>query len=420
MTGTTTLPAVRWWQSLRLRIAAGVALVAIGVSVVIGAVVDNAAAVDGRERLRAQALDRLDAAVVFYDSRGALRFGAAVNDPGLPPALAEAGSVEQVTFFDGQTMYAARWLNSREVLSVRLSGQELADQRTALRWAWGRAAALGAAIAAVLGWLVGTWLSRRLRAGAQAAVAIAAGDAHRRAAQPGRDEVALLTTALDRMALALQHRLEIERHFTADVAHELRSPVTGLVSAAELLPGDEVSTLVRRQVARLRRLVEDLLEISRLDAPTASVDWQDCDLGAVLTACLEPYGEQIDLDAEQAGVARGEPRRIERIVGNLVRNALAHGGPPVRVDARGTTITVTDSGPGYPQELLADGPRRFATFTRGKGSGLGLTIAAKHAQVMGTHLRLSNRAAGGACARVELPASEPGSGEEAGATPNRG
>ena len=92
----------------------------------------------------------------------------------------------------------------------------------------------------------------------------------------------------------------------------------------------------------------------------------------------------------------------------------------VRVDARGTTITVTDSGPGYPQELLADGPRRFATFTRGKGSGLGLTIAAKHAQVMGTHLRLSNRAAGGACARVELPASEPGSGEEAGATPNRG
>lgn len=116
MTGTTTLPAVRWWQSLRLRIAAGVALVAIGVSVVIGAVVDNAAAVDGRERLRAQALDRLDAAVVFYDSRGALRFGAAVNDPALPSALGEA-SVEQVTFFDGQTMSAARWLNSREGIS---------------------------------------------------------------------------------------------------------------------------------------------------------------------------------------------------------------------------------------------------------------------------------------------------------------
>lgn len=429
MTGTTTLPAVRWWQSLRLRIAAGVALVAIGVSVVIGAVVDNAAAVDGRERLRAQALDRLDAAVVFYDSRGALRFGAAVNDPALPSALGEA-SVEQVTFFDGQTMYAARWLNSREVLSVRLSGQELADQRNELRWAWGRAAALGAAIAAVLGWLVGTWLSRRLRAGAQAAVAIAAGDPQRRAAQPGRDEVALLTTALDRMALALQHRLEIERHFTADVAHELRSPVTGLVSAAELLPGDEVSTLVRRQVARLRRLVEDLLEISRLDAPTASVDWQDCDLGAVLTTCLEPYGDQLDLDVRQAGVARGEPRRIERIVGNLARNALAHGAPPVRVEARGTTISVTDSGPGYPQELLADGPRRFATFTRGKGSGLGLTIAAKHAEAMGTHLRLSNRAEGGACARVELPPTEPvtgpstgsvtGPGEEPGSAPNRG
>lgn len=191
-----------------------------------------------------------------------------------------------------------------------------------------------------------------------------------------------------------------------------------------------MSTLVRRQVARLRRLVEDLLEISRLDAPTASVDWQDCDLGAVLTTCLEPYGDQLDLDVRRAGVARGEPRRIERIVGNLARNALAHGAPPVRVEARGTTISVTDSGPGYPQELLADGPRRFATFTRGKGSGLGLTIAAKHAEAMGTHLRLSNRAEGGACARVELPPTEPvtgpstgsvtGPGEEPGSAPNRG
>lgn len=92
----------------------------------------------------------------------------------------------------------------------------------------------------------------------------------------------------------------------------------------------------------------------------------------------------------------------------------------MRVEARGTTITVTDSGPGYPQELLADGPRRFATFTRGKGSGLGLTIAAKHAEAMGTHLRLGNRAEGGACARVELPPTEPVTGSGAEPAPTRG
>lgn len=223
-----TLPPVRWWQSLRLRIAAGVLAVAVGVSVVGGAVVDNAAAVDGRERLRAQALDRLDAASVFYESRGSLPFGARVNATDLPPALTAAvggpDTTRQVSVYDGTSMFAAQPMDSRQVLSVRLPGDQLRDQRAALRWAWGQAVGIGALISALFGWLLGTWLSRRLRAGAAAATAIAAGDTGRRAAQPGRDEVALLTTALDRMALALQRRLEIERSFTADVAHELRSP----------------------------------------------------------------------------------------------------------------------------------------------------------------------------------------------------
>lgn len=303
-------------------------------------------------------------------------------------------------------MHAAQRLDERHVLSVSLPGDELAAQRDALRWAWLRAAALGAAlgaaIAAVLGWVVGTWLSRRLRAGAAAATAIAAGDTDRGAAQPGRDEVALLTAALDRMAQALQRRLQIERHSTADVAHELRSPVTGLVSAAELLPHDQVSDLVRRQVDRLRRLVEDLLEISRLDAPDVAIDRQDVDLGAAVTGCLEPYADEVELDVRRGGHVRGEQRRIERVVTNLVRNALTYGAAPVRVRVEGAGIDVTDAGPGYPEELLAKGPRRFATFTRGKGSGLGLTIAGKHAQAMGGTVELDNLPQGGAHARVRL------------------
>lgn len=403
---------VRWWRSLRLRIAAGVAVVAVGVSVVGGAVVDRAAAIDGRERLRAQALDRLDAATVFYASRGTLPFGARINADDLPSSLTTTqgpgGQDAQVSLYDGDSMYAAQRLNAREVISVRLSGQELRTQRAALRWAWGQAVAIGAVISAIFGWLIGTWLSRRLRAGAQAAIAIGRGDTQRRATQPGHDEVALLTAALDRMAGALQHRLEIERHFTADVAHELRSPVTGLVSAAELLPEDEVSGLVRRQVARLRRLVEDLLEISRLDAATVEIDWQDCDLGQVVTIALEPHAADIEIVTRDAGLVRAEPRRVERIVTNLVRNALNYGAPPVRVEVVAGSVIVTDAGSGYPAELLAEGPRRFATFTSGgkgsggKGSGLGLTIAAKQAAAMGGQITLSNRDGGGAQARLDL------------------
>lgn len=239
-------------------------------------------------------------------------------------------------------------------------------------------------------------------AGAQAAARIAAGDTGARATQPGRDEVALLTTALDGMAAALQHRLEIERAFTADVAHELRSPVTGLVSAAELLPDDELGGLVRRQVARLRRLVEDLLEISRLDAAAVPIDWQRCRLGDVVTTALDQHAGDVELHVDRAGVVLAEPRRVERIVTNLVRNALAYGARPVRVDVEGARVRVVDAGPGFPPELVQDGPRRFATFTVGKDSGLGLTIAAKHAEAMGGALALTNLPAPrtGACAEV--------------------
>lgn len=170
---------------------------------------------------------------------------------------------------------------------------------------------------------------------------------------------------------------------------------------------------MRRQVGRLRRLVEDLLEISRLDAPDDRIDWQDCDLAAVVEGCLQgdlaaaqlevvgDGGDGGDGGTGASATVRGEPRRIERIVTNLVRNALTYGAAPVRVRIEGPRIVVADAGPGFPQELLDDGPRRFATFTRGKGSGLGLTIVAKHVEALGGTLELSND--DGARAQVEFP-----------------
>ncbi|MDO5627097.1 MAG: HAMP domain-containing sensor histidine kinase [Mobilicoccus sp.] len=380
------------WQSLRTRIAAAIAVIALGVSFAAGVVVDHQAAIDARERLRERALERLESGVTFYESQGRGRFGAVMNDPEIPPEVATAGGPGQrTTYFDGDTMIAAQHLSEHELLSVRLPADDLRTQRAELRWAFGRAALVSVAVATLLGWLLATWLSRRLRAGAQAATRIAAGETDVIASQPGRDEVALLTAALDRMARALQHRLDLERQFTADVAHELRSPVTGLVSAAELLPDDEIGHLVRGQTTRLRRLVEDLLEISRLDAVSIEIDWEECELGDVVRSALDLYADRIDIDTAAAGTAYAEPRRIERIVTNLARNALTYGAAPVRVEVVGAVVTVTDAGSGYPDELLDAGPRRFATFTSGnKGSGLGLTIATKHIEAMDGHLALCN------------------------------
>ncbi len=407
-TPPTDVAPVRWWHSLRTRIALAVAAVTIGASLITGAMVDTTAALDSRERLRSQALDRLDAAVVFYQSRNTLRFGAAIDSTELPADMVEAIEPGQrVTQYDGETMRAAQRIDSQHVLSVAMPGDELRAQRTELRLAWGSAALVGVAFATLSGWLVGTWLSRRLRAGAQAAVAITAGRTDLTAGQPGHDEVAQLTSAVDQMAAALQRRLEIERQFTADVAHELRSPVTALVSAAELLPDDELGSLLRRQAGRLRRLVIDLLEISRLDTATVPIEWEDRHLGALVASALDAFDdadEPVEFVERDPAVVRVEPRRVDRIVSNLVRNARIHGQHPIRVAVRGPSITVSDSGDGYPAELIDDGPQRFATYARGKGSGLGLTIADKQARAMGGRLELTNGTPelGGANATVVL------------------
>ncbi|MEK8170139.1 ATP-binding protein [Streptomyces sp. M19] len=101
------------------------------------------------------------------------------------------------------------------------------------------------------------------------------------------------------------------------------------------------------------------------------------------------------------------PRRLERILANLLVNAHRHGKPPVEVSvaADGRTVTVRDHGPGYPPDLLRDGPQRFRTGAeeRGRGHGLGLTIVSGQAQVIGAALEFGNAPDGGAVAVVTLP-----------------
>ncbi|MFI5617151.1 sensor histidine kinase [Streptomyces sp. NPDC051567] len=250
-------------------------------------------------------------------------------------------------------------------------------------------------------------MNRRLRRGARTARRIAGGDLGARIGTGGRarDEITAMSVAVDAMAAALQRRLESEQRFTADVAHELRTPLMGLATAAGLLPeDDEASEMVRDRVRVLGALTENLLEISRLDAGAEEARLDPVPLGEVVAAAVLRTGTDTRVTVAEERVVRTDPRRVDRIVTNLVLNAHRHGAAPVEVTVTGAEVSVRDHGPGFPAGLLADGPQRFRTGAaeRGHGQGLGLTIAQGQAGVLGASLDLADAPGGGAVATLRL------------------
>ena len=260
-------------------------------------------------------------------------------------------------------------------------------------------------------------ISRRLTLGAQAARRIAHGDTSVRVSDVidyGSDEVADFAQAVDFAVERLTERIESEQRFTADLAHEMRTPLTGLVNATNLLEEESrPAELVKERVARMQLLVEDLLEVSRLDAGRAETHLAPVAVDATMHALmstLEGSGALAghDVDVEYAaGDARitTDQRRFERIITNLLVNAVKHGEDPIRVEVHPDRIVVADSGPGYPPDILATGPTRFVS-AGGGGMGLGLVIAQGQARLLGLGLEFANGEDGGAQATVRFPADD--------------
>ncbi|TVL90543.1 HAMP domain-containing sensor histidine kinase [Streptomyces sp. SAJ15] len=404
-------------RSLKWRITALVAAATCAVAAAVGVLVHYAS----RDRELSQARDAarttLDRAAVIYAHTGEVRgSGAALDAPDLPAELLRlTRRGHQGTAFttgpDGPAMWAARPAG-RQVLSVRVDMNTTIRDLGALDTNILLAGLFTTAVVLPLGMLTAGRMSRRLRTAAGTARRIAAGDLDARisAADRPQDEIAEISRAVDSMAAALQERLRSEQRFTADVAHELRTPLMGLVTAAELLPpDDEAAGYVRDRVRVLRSLVEDLLEISRLDAGAEHADLSRCAIGPLVEEAVSRTALPVRLDggSETEATVWTDPRRLERIVANLVVNAHRHGRGPVEVTVEpdGRTVTVRDHGPGYPEDLLRDGPQRFRTGARerGKGHGLGLTIALGQAEVIGAALAFGNAPDGGAVATVRLP-----------------
>ncbi|MFI0716701.1 ATP-binding protein [Streptomyces inhibens] len=407
-------------MALRWRIAALVAAATCAVAAAVGVLVHHASRDRELSQAREAARTTLDRAAVTYARSGAVQSsGAALGARGLPADLHDlVRRGHQGTEFTagpgGPAMWAARPAGD-QVLSVRVDMSTTMRDLDALDTSIVLAGLSTTAVVLPLGVLSAGRMSRRLRTAAETARRIAAGDLDARISASLRphDEIAEISGAVDSMAAALQERLHSEQRFTADVAHELRTPLMGLVTAAELLPPGEAAGYVRDRVRVLSTLVEDLLEISRLDAGAERADASLCSIGSLVEEVVARTALPVRMrttgkkGAGEAAKVWTDPRRLERIVANLVVNAHRHGRPPVvvTVEADGRTVTVRDHGPGYPDALLEDGPQRFRTGTpqRGRGHGLGLTIALGQAEVIGATLEFDNAPAGGAVATLRLP-----------------
>ncbi|MBP2584724.1 signal transduction histidine kinase [Streptomyces sp. PvR006] len=407
------LPA--WTATLTWKAAVFIAVMCCALAALLGILVHVSVTGQTVNDSREKALARLTDVTRLYEAGEPLPRFAGVDPPGLPPslhALAVRGERGTLVADDRgrPTMWAAGPADGR-ALAVRLDYTQSAETIDALDRSILGSSVLAIGVTLAVGTFAVTRVTRRLHLTAQVARRISAGDLDARVDDPRtkdasrpQDEVATVSGALDTMASSLQRKLQSEQRFTADVAHELRTPLTGLSAAAELLPEGRPSELVRDRVRAMRGLTEDLLEISRLDARNETVDLAVHELGPLAERVVRASGTGTEVRIVRDATVETDRRRLERVLGNLIANAHRHGAPPVVLTVDGPVVSVRDHGPGYPAYLLESGPQRFRTESGGKGHGLGLTIAAGQAEVIGAELVFARAADGeGAEARLRLP-----------------
>jgi two-component system, OmpR family, sensor histidine kinase MtrB len=285
--------------------------------------------------------------------------------------------------------------------------------------------------------LVTRWVVLPVRRAAQAARRLTAGDLGERMHVLGRDDLAALATAFNEMAASLQDKLreledlsKVQRVFVSDVSHELRTPLTTIKMAADLLyesrealdpAGTRSLELLQSQLERFENLLVGLLEISRFDAGAATLEAEladVCDLvrGSANDAqqLAERRGGRIEFRLPAAGCfAEVDRRRVERILRNLLVNAVEHGeGRDVIVttamDSDAVAVSVRDYGvglgPGEEQLVFerfwrADPARARSTG----GTGLGLAISLEDARLHGGWLQAWGERGKGSVFRLTLP-----------------
>lgn len=300
-------------------------------------------------------------------------------------------------------------------------------------------AALLVVLLAVIAWLVTRQVVDPVRAAAEVAEQFSHGHLEQRVSVRGEDDLARLATSFNEMAASLEeqiHRLEdlsaVQQRFVADVSHELRTPLTTIRMAADILfegrenydPATARSAeLLQTQLDRFENLLVDLLEISRHDAGVAVLEIDSVNLATLVARVVEAttpladrYGSELVVTREPAEgdfTIAADARRIDRVLRNLLDNAIEHGeGAPIDIriasSPSAVAVTVRDYGVGLTPEAAAHVFDRFwradpaRTRTTG-GTGLGLAIATEDTRLHGGWLEVWGAPGRGACFRLTLP-----------------
>ena len=286
---------------------------------------------------------------------------------------------------------------------------------------------LGAAGTLLLATLFGLATSRRLLRPlsqvADAAEDIASGGLDTRLAPESDPDLDRLAGSFNEMADAVQTRIEREARFASDVSHELRSPITALAAAVEVLDArrddipertQQALDIVVSQIRRFDDMVMDLLELSRLDAGSHDLNVERLDIVELTGRIAARYNAAdvpIDVARRVGREVSIDKVRYERILGNLLDNAHNHGDGATRielfqVEPNRLRLAVEDNGPGVAQ---GERGRIFERFARGSaarsrvGTGLGLALVAEHSAAMGGRAWVEDCVGGGARFVVELP-----------------
>jgi signal transduction histidine kinase len=297
-----------------------------------------------------------------------------------------------------------------------------------INWAIALAAGGAAVLALLAGSLLARALIRPLHALTRASHSLAQGDLGLQVAVRSHDEIGELATAFNHMSADLARASRLRRQMTADVAHELRTPLSLIRGYAEALrdgvlpPAVETFSLIHDETVRLNRLVEDLRTLSLADAgeltlvrrPAQPADLFERALNAqmiraqqqdvALKLAVAPGLPAVDVDAD----------RVAQVLGNLLDNALRHTPAGGVIECRaepaegGVAVTIADSGPGI---APADLPNIFERFYRadaarqrdGSGSGLGLAIAKSLVEAHGGRIWAEGEPGAGARFTLVLP-----------------
>jgi two-component system, OmpR family, sensor histidine kinase MtrB len=290
---------------------------------------------------------------------------------------------------------------------------------------------------AAIAWLVTRWVVTPVRLAAHGALRLSTGNLDERMPVRGSDDLAALSTAFNQMAASLQEKLgqledlsRVQRQFVSDVSHELRTPLTTIRIAADVLfasredldpAAARSAELLQSQLERFESLLTDLLEISRYDANAATLDAEPvdvCDIvrqsADVAQHLAERRGTRIEfrLPAEPC-IAEVDSRRLERILRNLLVNAVEHGENrevvvTAAADSDAVAVSVRDFGVGLApgeEQLVFDrfwraDPARARTTG---GTGLGLSIAQEDARLHGGWLEAWGEPGRGSVFRLTLP-----------------